>query len=120
VQKREEEKGGRQVGKSKRQPMKQEKREKSREPKQVCCGGKKTIPPGSGALVHYQPGLLLLVAKSCLTLCNPLDCSLPGCFVHGISQARTLEWVAISSSRVSSPPRDRIHIFCIGWRILYH
>ena len=51
----------REGGKSKkRQPMKQDKREKSQEPKKVRCGGKKkTIPPGSGALVHYQPGLLL-------------------------------------------------------------
>ena len=37
--------------------------------------------------------------QSCLTLCNPKDCSLPGSSVHGISQARILEWVAISSSR---------------------
>ena len=69
---------------------------------------------------NYPTRLCCLVAKSCLTLCNPLDCSLLGCFVHGISQARTLEWVAISSSRGSSPPRDRMHIFCIGRRILYH
>ena len=40
----------------------------------------------------------VLVAKSCLTLCNPVDCSLPGFSVHEISQARMLEWVAISSS----------------------
>ena len=38
------------------------------------------------------------VAQSCLALCNPLDCSLPGSSVHGIFQARILEWVAISSS----------------------
>ena len=36
---------------------------------------------------------------SCLTLCNPMDCSLPGSSVHGIFQARVLEWVAISFSR---------------------
>ena len=40
-------------------------------------------------------------------LCNPMDCSLPGSSVHGIFQARVLEWVAISFSRGSSPPRDR-------------
>ena len=39
--------------------------------------------------------------------------------VHGISQIRMLEWVAISSSRVSTPPRDQTHISCIGRRILY-
>ena len=38
-----------------------------------------------------------LVAQSCLLLCDPMDCSLPGSFVHGISQARILEWVAIHS-----------------------
>ena len=37
------------------------------------------------------------VAQSCLTLCNPMDCSLPGSSIHGIFQARILEWVAISS-----------------------
>ena len=47
------------------------------------------------------------VAQSCPTLCDPMDCSLPGSSVHGIFQARVLEWVAISFSRGSSPPRDR-------------
>ena len=46
------------------------------------------------------------VAQSCLTLCDPLDCSLPGFSVHGIFQARVLEWVSVSFSRGSSPPRD--------------
>ena len=47
------------------------------------------------------------VAQSCPTLCDPVDCSLPGSSVHGIFQARILEWVAISFSRGSSRPRDR-------------
>ena len=51
-----------------------------------------------------------LVAKWCLILCYPMDCSLPGSFVHGISQARILEWVVISFSRGSSRPRDRTHV----------
>ena len=42
----------------------------------------------------------------CLTLCDPMDCSPPGSFIHGILQARILEWVAIPSSRGSSQPRD--------------
>ena len=42
------------------------------------------------------------VAQSCLTLCNPMDGSLPGSTVHGIFHARILEWVAISSSRQTS------------------
>ena len=46
-----------------------------------------------------------LVAQSCLTLCNPVDYSLPGSSVHRILQARVLEWVAISFSRGSSQPR---------------
>ena len=46
------------------------------------------------------------VAQSCPTLCDPMDCSLPGSSVHGISLARILEWVAISFSSASSPPRD--------------
>ena len=46
------------------------------------------------------------VVQSCPTLCNPMDCSLPGSSVHGIFQARILEWVAISFSRRSSQPRD--------------
>ena len=48
--------------------------------------------------------------QSCLTLCDPKVCSPPGFSVHGILQARTLEWVAISSSRGSSRPRDGICI----------
>ena len=42
----------------------------------------------------------------CLTLCSPIDCSPPGSSVHGMFQARILEWVAISFSRESSRPRD--------------
>ena len=62
-------------------------------------------------------------AQSCPTLCNPIDCSLPDSSVHGILQPRILEWVAISSSKGSSQPRDWTCIscfFCIGRVILYH
>ena len=48
--------------------------------------------------------------QSCPTLCNPTDCSLPGSSVHGILQARTVEWVAMPSSRGSSQPRDQTSI----------
>ena len=51
--------------------------------------------------------------QSCLTLYNTIDCCLPGSSLHGISQARILEWDAISSSRESSWPRDWTHISCI-------
>ena len=54
----------------------------------------------------FKKQCMCLVTQSCLTLCNPLDCSPPGSSVHGIFQARTLEWVAISSARGSSWPRD--------------
>ena len=46
------------------------------------------------------------VAQSCPTLCDPMDCSLPGSSVHGIFQAIVLEWIAISFSKGSSQPRD--------------
>ena len=52
--------------------------------------------------------MLYLVALLCLILRDPMNCSLPGSSVHGILQARTLEWVAVSSSRGSFQPRDRI------------
>ena len=46
------------------------------------------------------------VAQSCLTFRDPMDCSLPHSSVHGIFQARVLEWVAIAFSRGSSQPGD--------------
>ena len=49
-------------------------------------------------------------AQSCLTLCDPMDCSLPSSSVHGILQARILEWVAIPFSRESSWPRERTQV----------
>ena len=50
------------------------------------------------------------VAQSCPTLCDPVDCSLPGSSVPGIFQATVLEWIAISFSRVSSQPKDRTRV----------
>ena len=58
------------------------------------------------------------VARWCLTFCNPVDCRLPVSSVHGILQARILEWVAISSSRGSSQPRDRTCVSCVSyWQV---
>ena len=54
----------------------------------------------------------VLVAQLCLTLCSPMDCSLSGSSVHGILQARTLKWVAISHFRGSSWPRDQTCVSC--------
>ena len=50
----------------------------------------------------------------CLTFCDPMDCSPPGSFVHGIFLARILECVAISYPRGSSQPRDRTCVSCIS------
>ena len=52
------------------------------------------------------------------SLCNTVDCSLPGFSIHGIFQARILEWVAISFSSGSSQPRDRILVSCTAGRLL--
>ena len=72
------------------------------------------------ALIHSCNLHMCSVAQLCLTLCNPLDYSLPGSSVHAIFQARILEWVAISISRRSSQLRDWTHLSCIGRWILYH
>ena len=56
------------------------------------------------------------VAQSCPTLCDRVDCSPPGSSIHGILQARILEWVAISFCRGSSRPRDRTQVSHIAGR----
>ena len=61
--------------------------------------------------------------ESCLTLCDPMDCSPAGSSVHWILQARILEWVPMPSSRVSSRPRDQTwvsYVSCIDRWLLYH
>ena len=62
--------------------------------------------------------------QSCPTLCDSVDCSLPGSSIHGIYQVKILEWVAVSSSRGSSQRRDRTrvsYISCIGrWALSPH
>ena len=60
--------------------------------------------------LHSSHVLVSEVAQSCLTLCNPLDYSLPGSSVHGIFQARVLKWVTIAFSRGSSRSRDRTQV----------
>ena len=71
---------------------------------------------GSHGIQHLPPTIFYVlntlelneseVAQSCLTLCDLIDCSLTGSSIHGIFQARVLEWVTISFSRRSSQPRD--------------
>ena len=66
-----------------------------------------------------------LAAQSCPTLCDPMDCCLPGSSALGILQARILEWVAISLSRGSSQFRNRTQVSCVVgrfftvWAIIY-
>ena len=60
--------------------------------------------------------------QSCPTPCGPMNGSLLGSSVHGILQARILEWVAMPTSRGPSQPRDQTHVsyvFCIGRQVLY-
>ena len=54
------------------------------------------------------------VAQLCLTFSDPMNCSLPGSSVHGILQARLLEWVAVPFSRRSSQPRNKTGVSCIA------
>ena len=54
----------------------------------------------------------VLLTQSCPVLCDPMDCSLPGSSVHGISQARILEWIAISFSRAPSQPGAHTQVSC--------
>ena len=61
-------------------------------------------------ILNLYYNVLCFVTQLCLTLCNPRACSLLGSSVHGIRQARILEWVATPFSRGSSPPRDQIQV----------
>ena len=74
-----------------------------------------TVPTSNPKVVV----VVVLVAQSCLTLCNPMDRSLPGSSVHGILQARILQWVAILFSRGSSRSRDRTPSLPHCRKILY-
>ena len=75
--------------------------------------------------VFFSAFVLMCVPSllSCPTLCDPMGCSPPGSSVHGILKTRTLEWVAMPSSRGSSRPRDPTcvtYVSCTGRRVLYH
>ena len=84
---------------------------------QECWQGKLLWSPGTCSFVE----LPVVQSLSCVQLfCGLMDCSPPGSSVHGILQARILEWAAISSSRGASRTRDRTRFSCIGGRILYH
>ena len=82
--------------------------------------------------IYYRPQIRQVILSACMhakllqscpTLCDPMDCSLPGSSVHGISQARILEWVAIPSFGESFQPRDRTCISFVSFicrQVLYH
>ena len=70
----------------------------------------------SSKITEFLLVSLVLVVQSCLTFCDPIDCSPPDSSVHGILQARTLEWVAIPFSRGSSQPKDWTQVSCIAGR----
>ena len=59
------------------------------------------------------------VTQLCPTLCDPMDYSTPGCCLHGILQARILEWVVISFSRGSPQPKDQTCVSCFGRQVLH-
>ena len=72
-----------------------------------------------GEMLLRDARSVCLVAQSCPTLCDPMDCSPLGFSVHGIFQARIPLWVATAFSRVTSWPRDWTCISCTGRQILY-
>ena len=79
------------------------------------------FPRQSHLFLSFNFELKVFCWVSCVRFfCNPMECSPPGSSVHGISQARILEWVAISFSRGSPQVRDRAHVSCIGRQFLYH
>ena len=63
---------------------------------------------------YLQCVCVCTVTQLCLTLCDPMDCRPPGSSVHGILQARVLEWVAMPFSRGSFQPRDQTHVSCVS------
>ena len=64
----------------------------------------------------HKAKVKILVARLCLTLCDPMDCSPPGSSVCGILQARILEWIAILFSRGSFQPEDCTQVSCVAGR----
>ena len=74
--------------------------------------------------VHILLGMRTKLLQACPALGgHPVGCSLPGSSVHGILQAKILEWIAMPSCRGSSQPRDQAlvsHVSCTGRQVLYH
>ena len=81
---------------------------------QTSIGGLGCLPRkpdfGKNVKTFAEMSCALVTQSSCPTLCSPWTAVPPGSSVHGILQARILEWVAVPFNRGSSPPRDRTHI----------
>ena len=80
----------------------------------ICLGTDVHLGITEGTSQPQSFDFVCLVAQSHLTLCDPMDSSPPGFSVHGIFQARILEWVSISYSSGSSWPRDQTHVSCVS------
>ena len=87
---------------------------------QSGCGEELNSTLFSAVSYRNSHTVLCLVAQSYQTFCDPMGWSPPGSFVHGISQARILEWVAMPSSRGSSQPTDRTRVSRIAGRFFFH
>ena len=79
----------------------------------LCSGSQLNFSPVLSVIIRSYARVCVL-AQLCPTLCKPVDCSPPGSSDHGIFQARILEWVAISSSRGSSWPREWTRFPCVS------
>ena len=75
-------------------------------------GGQGSSSGGRPVIKNLHVITVHVRSQSCLTLCDPMDCTPPGSSVYGIVQARILEWVTISYYRGSSQPRDQTYISC--------
>ena len=73
----------------------------------------KSMLPSTFGSLHSVPFATVLVTQSCLILCDPMDCSPPGFSVHGIFQARILEWATIFFSKRSTQSRGQTWVFFI-------
>ena len=75
-----------------------------------------TSPALAGGFFTTEPLVAVLLTQSCPNLCNPMDYSSLGSSVHGILQARILEWLAITYSSSPSQPRDQTQVSCTAGR----
>ena len=94
---------------------------KSQSPLTLHLDNKFTLPWHKNITSPWHLELLQIICTLSHSVmsnsCNPIDCSLPSSSVHGILQARILEWVVISFSRGSSQPRDWAQVSCIAVRL---